>query len=100
MQRRSASDGRVCFVWVVEHGDAFIRVSSYMVRHCLGEKKKKSLRLKYWALFNSDIPGRLKDRPPKPSIQSRDFPKECTLFKAIQSQSPSLHCSISCVVVL
>ena len=56
MQRRSASDGRVCFVWVVEHGDAFIRVSSYMVRHYLGEKEKKKIsRLKNWPIFDPDL---------------------------------------------
>ena len=54
-----------------------IRVSSDTVRHYLGEKKRKRVRLK--------------NRPPKPSIQPRDFfPKDCNLFGAIQSQTPSL----------
>ena len=38
MQRMSASDGRVCFVWVVDQM-RFTRVSSDMQRHYLGGKK-------------------------------------------------------------
>ena len=34
------------FVWGVEHvGLRFVRVSSYMVRHCLGEKKEKKIEV-------------------------------------------------------
>ena len=92
MRQRSASDGRVCFCLcgVQSMGMRFIRVSSDMVGHCLGEKKKKRDRDRI--IGQSSILRLIdrRDRPPKPSIQTRDFPKDCNLFRAIQSQSQSL----------
>ena len=87
MQQRSASDGRACFVWGVEHWDAFYKGFQWYRTALFGRKKKRS-RLNNWPIFDPDLDWR--DRPPKPSILSRDFPKDCNLFRAIQSQSPSL----------
>ena len=55
----------------------FIRVSSDIVWHYLGENKRKKSRSKNWPIFDSDLDWR--NRPPKPSIQSRDFPTDCNL---------------------
>ena len=77
------------FVWGVEHGDRemrFTRFKWYGTTLHGQKKNSESLRLKNWRIFDSDLDW--KDRPPKPPLQSRDFPYDYNVFRAIQSQSP------------
>ena len=65
--------GRVCFVWGVEHGDAFSEGFQWYGKAFFGRKKKKRSRLKNWPILDPDLDWR--DRPTKPSTHSRDFPR-------------------------
>ena len=47
MPQRSASDGRVCFVWGIEHGDAFYKGFQWYGRALFGLLKKYIYIYKY-----------------------------------------------------